>query len=107
VHQLFHDVAAQNRFGNHSLAAPQQHVHVGVFLVRVNVSGQKIIGMRGIGFLDPFAGGKRRLARHVLPGGIPRGEVETQITQRSNRELVDVAQHSDPRRRCRNLLESR
>ena len=56
-------------------------------------------------FLDPFAGGKRRFARHVLAGSVTRRVVETQMPQRPNRILIDVLQLARPRRRLRGGLD--
>ncbi len=66
VHELLQNIAAQNCFGDHSFAAPQQHVHLRMFFVRIDVSGKEIFGMKRMIVLDPFACRIRRLARHIL-----------------------------------------
>src|SRR6185369_6545633 len=55
--------------------------------------------------LDPLAGGKSRLAAHVLTRRITGGEIEAQISQRSHCELVDVPQTACRRGGVRCLLD--
>ena len=103
MHELLQHIAAQNRLGDHPLASSQQHVQLGMFFVCIDISRQEVCGMKRMSVLDPFAGGIRRLAGHVLSGGIPCGVVETKIAQRPNRKLLDVAQPADVRRGFRGL----
>ena len=91
AHLLAEHLVRNDHLGDHALAAGLQHVDLGVLLVGVDVARQQEFGVSRMVLTDPFAGGKRGLAGHVLACGVARCEIEPQIPQRSHRILTDTS----------------